>query len=48
MLKLLNLTSNTYKSERVQKSTVRTEVHLVEKHNIIVPETALSLETNEK
>ena len=41
--KISNLTLNTYESKRILKSSVRTEVALVESHNIVVPEMTQTL-----
>ena len=46
--KISNLTLNTYKSERILKSSARTEVALVESHNIVVSEMTQTLEKKMK
>ena len=46
--KISKLTLNTYKSERILKSSERTEVTLVESHNIVVPEMTQALEKEMK
>ena len=46
--KISNLTLNTYKSERILKSSSRTEVTLVESRNIVVTEMTQTLEKEMK
>ena len=46
--KVSNLTLNTYKSERILKSSARTEVTLVESNNIVVPKMTHTLEKEMK
>ena len=46
--KISNLTLNTYESERILKSSSRTEVTLVESHNIVVSEMTQTLEKEMK
>ena len=46
--KISNLTLSTYKSERILKSSSRTEVTLVESHNIVVSEMTQTLEKEMK
>ena len=46
--KISNLTLSTYKSERILKSSGRTEVTLVESHNIVVLEMTQALEKEMK
>ena len=46
--KISNLTFNTYKSEQIFKSSARTEVALVESHNIVVSEMTQTLEKNKR
>ena len=46
--KISNLTLNTYKSERILKSSARTEVTLLESHHIVVPEMTQTLEKEMK
>ena len=46
--KISNLTLNTYKSERILKFSARTELSLLESHNIVVPEMTQTLEKEMK
>ena len=46
--KISNLTLNTYESERILESSSRTEVTLVESHNIVVSEMTHTLEKEMK
>ena len=46
--RISNLTLNTYKSERILKSSARTEVTLLESHHIVVPEMTQTLEKEMK